>query len=194
MSRLTVLREEMKGKGCEPRWTPTTGLPICSLECPSFQGYGSCDLWPANVPTACLPMLETMVRALSQPSEVEQERQAVEVLAVQVVNLRRTLELAWGLLRERGVTLLPGCDEHAGPTFREGRKFWAQVRREKRDALARVGVELGAEPVEPSSEVEQERERCLRIVAEAAVEAGTWATEGDVCAAICASIESGGKP
>ena len=49
-------------------------------------------------------------------------------LAMRVVNLRRALDVANGCLRRHGQTLLVAADELDTPTFREGRKFWAEVR------------------------------------------------------------------
>jgi hypothetical protein len=47
-------------------------------------------------------------------------------LAIKVVNLRRRLELANKLFAEKGeFGILP--EEDKGPTFTEGKTFWAEV-------------------------------------------------------------------
>ena len=57
-------------------------------------------------------------------------------LAIRIVNLRRALETANRQLQRvhvsnggQGTLFLVGVDENAMPTFREGRKFWAEVNR-----------------------------------------------------------------
>lgn len=50
-----------------------------------------------------------------------------EDLAIKVVNLRRSLGVANSMLHEQGCFgILAGEDE--GPSFREGRTFWKNVR------------------------------------------------------------------
>lgn len=49
-------------------------------------------------------------------------------LAIKVLNLRRELEIANRMLRDGG-SMSVLSDEDALPTFREGRSFWARVRR-----------------------------------------------------------------
>jgi hypothetical protein len=49
-------------------------------------------------------------------------------LAIKVINLRKALAVANSMLREQGCFgILPGEDD--GPSFREGRNFWKQVRK-----------------------------------------------------------------
>ncbi len=58
-------------------------------------------------------------------------------LAMRVVNLRHALKIANGCIKahadNRGLAgcLMVACDETEGPSFREGRKFWADVRKLK---------------------------------------------------------------
>jgi len=60
-------------------------------------------------------------------------------LAIKVVNLRRALEAAnRELVRAGKFGVL--CVEDDGPTFKDGRKFWAEVRAlEKADQAAKGG-------------------------------------------------------
>lgn len=56
-------------------------------------------------------------------------------LAQRIVNLRRTLKVCYDLLHQHvpvsafGLRLLPGYDELARPSFKEGASFWAEVSR-----------------------------------------------------------------
>ena len=53
-----------------------------------------------------------------------------EELAIAVINLRRLNAFYYKMIREEHPTrILPVCDEKDGPSFREGRQFWAEVRR-----------------------------------------------------------------
>ena len=70
-TRLDVIREEMKSKGCRPAWVHE-GVPSCAAEaCPSYvpEGMG-CALDPLLDPDDldCYPMIEAMYSALSEPS------------------------------------------------------------------------------------------------------------------------------
>jgi len=51
-----------------------------------------------------------------------------EELAIKVINLRRALATANRMMAKDGANLLVGVQEDAGPSFRGGRKFWAEVR------------------------------------------------------------------
>ena len=51
-----------------------------------------------------------------------------EDLAIAVINLRKSLKAANKCLHEDGKWGIL-CQEWQGPTFREGRAFWAEVRR-----------------------------------------------------------------
>ena len=50
-------------------------------------------------------------------------------LAIKVINLRKALKTANRLASDGGANLTVGVNEDQGPTFREGRKFWAEVRK-----------------------------------------------------------------
>jgi hypothetical protein len=50
-----------------------------------------------------------------------------EELAIKVINLRHCLEVANKCLKDDGLFGVI-CSEDAGPTFSEGKKFWAEVR------------------------------------------------------------------
>jgi hypothetical protein len=51
-----------------------------------------------------------------------------EELAIAVINLRKSLKIANKFLSDDGKWGML-CNEQEGPTFREGRAFWAEVRR-----------------------------------------------------------------
>lgn len=66
-----------------------------------------------------------------QALEGDRLKTTEERLAMRVLNLRSVNKQLVKMIRdsEAGYQLLPGCDETATPSFREGRSFWSKVRR-----------------------------------------------------------------
>ena len=76
-TKLDVLRETMKAKGCEPLWCGP--IPSCSTACPSFlrsgpvvdrcRGEACCAIDNDVSVDDCYPMISAMVEALQVPHE-----------------------------------------------------------------------------------------------------------------------------